>query len=456
MRKRSDRPLWTYLPAALLTLGVVLLLQHAYAHSGISFAGANVWEVADWICMEGLDILTNKLSVANHFSTDVQEEFEKDYPVGDTVRVPLPVQGVIRNGLGYTGAPIVNKHTSVTADQVFGMDFDYDSIEQALRMGRSRDFISKKILDPFMTKMAQEWDTRAAQFLAQNCPNIIGVLGTDPTTFDGTSTTARQQIVEWAGWDDDAGIFLPPSVMRNLRTNFATAFNPVADMTKAFRTGIYKHADGFDFYESMSLFSFTSGTWAAPGSLTVKTATVDGDTTIVLNCTTGDSFVKGDVMTFGSSFRVNPVTKQKIGARNLSVNVDAPTTGAASAATVAVSIGPYGFQGPGNPYQNVDVLPRVNDVVTMFTGTALTANTAKTGNQGLAFNRRAAMLVGIPLRVPKSAEEGAQKRDENTGIAVRFTSTWDGVQSRFINRLDTCGGFGEGYTDTCCTRILCQ
>lgn len=415
---------------------------------------ANVWEVADWICMEGLDILTNKLGVISYFSTDRQAEFEKEYPVGDTVRVPLPVMGLIRNGLGYTGAPVVNKHTTVTADQVFGMDFDIDSVEQALRTGKSRDFISDKVIKPFMVKMAQEWDSRGAAFLALNTPNIVGVLGTDPTTFTATTAAARQMLMEYAGSEDEQCCHITPSVMTSLRTVNAAAFNPVLDVSKAFRTGIYKVADSFDVYESMSLLSFTSGTWAAPTGITVKVAVVSGDTTLTVNCTTGDQFKQGDVLSIPASFRVNPITKQKIGARALQLCVTAPVTGAASQAVVPVSIGPYGIIGPGDPYQNVDRLPAVSDVVTPFTGTTFTANTAKTGTQMLAFNRNAAMLVGIPLEVPKSAEKAAQKRDENSGIAIRFTKTWDAIQSRMVHRLDTCGGFGVGYTDSCAVRIL--
>lgn len=457
MTPRQPRPIWTYLPTALLTLGFVLLVRHFANHSNLSWAGANVWEVADWICMDGLEQLTNILAAGNLVNTDFQPDFEKEFPIGDTARVPLPVMATIRNGLGYVGAPVINKHTTVTASEVFGTDFDVDSVEQALRVGRSRDYISEKVIKPHVAKIAQEWEQRVLRFAALNCPNITGALGTDPTSFDATTTTARQMIVELGGWDHggEAGVLLPPSVMRNLRTNFATAFNPQDDMSKAFRTGIYKRADDFDIYESMSLLSFTSGTWAAPGSLTVKTAVADGDTSIVLNCTTGDSFVQGDIMSFPASFRVNTMTKSKVGARTLSVCVASPTTGAASAATVPISIGPYGFQGPGNPYQNVDVLPAVNAVVTMFPGTTLVANTAKTGNQAIAMNKMAMLLIGIPLEVPKYQQMAAQKRDDNTGIPLRLVKSWDPIQSRMIHRLDTCGGFGVGYTDSSMVRILC-
>lgn len=456
MTQRLNRPLWAWLPTIALTAVFVYLLRSAYHSNGVMIAGGNVWEVADWICMRGLARLTNKLAVASQFNTDKQAEFEREFPVGDTVRVPLPVQGVIRTGLGYSGAPVVAKHTNVVADQIFGMDFDYDSIEEALRMGRSKDWIGDKIIDPFMDRIANEWDLRAAQFAIKNTPNITtGALGTNPSTFNVTSAESRQEIVEYAGWADDNGIFLPPAVMTGLRTNFAMAFNPVDDVSKAFRTGIYRHADGFDFYEAMTLGSFTTGTWASPGSLTVRTSSVSGDTTLDINCTTGDVFNEGDVIQVTGRYRVNPLTKQAITARYLRMSVGAQTTGASSHASVPIEIGPYGIIGPGDPYQNVDSLPVANDVVTMWPGTTLTAATAVTGTCGLAFTRNAFLLVGIPLQLPKMVEKKAQKRDEATGIAVRFTSTWDPIQSRIVNRLDTCGGFGVGNSDSCAVKIPC-
>lgn len=458
MERYRNRSWVSYLPTALLTVVLCYVLRHLlHGSNGVFIAGGNIWEVADWICMDGAAELDQILAAGNVVNTDYQPEFDREFPVGDTVRVPLPVMGTIRQGLSYSGAPVVNKHTTVTADQVFGMDFDIDSVEEALRLGRSRDYISKKVIRPYMKKIAVEWEQRLLSYCAKNCPNLTGgALGTDPTGFDATSTVARQELVEWAGWNDtENGIFLPPSVMRNLRTNFATAFNPVADIDKAFRTGLYREADGFDFYESMQLLQFTTGTWASPSGLTVKTTSVSGDTQIVLNCTTGDVFNAGDKMQITGRFRVNPYTKQKIGARQLTLNVAATTTGASSSATVPISIGPYGILGPGDPYQNVDSLPTANDVVTMWPGTTFTANTAKTGFLGMAFNREAFMMVGIPLRVPKSAEKASHQRAEVSGIDVRFTETWDANQSRFIYRLDTVGGFGVAFSDSCATIIPC-
>lgn len=458
--RRPDRPLWQWLPSLGLTVLFVYVLRHLFQSGHVYLAAGNTFEVADWICLEGLDILTNAMEVASKFSTDYEVDFEREYPVGDTVRVPLKTRGVIRNGLAYSGAPIVRKHTTVTVSEVFGMDFDIDSVERALRVGRSKEWVSEEIIAPYMVQIAQEWDQRAAKYAALNTPNMTGTLGTDPTTFAATTTAYRQMMMELGGMQGttlkNRGAFIPPSVMANLRMNTATAFNPTEDITEAFHEGYYSRADGFKVYESMSLLSYTSGTWASPAGLTVKTSSVTGDTTLVVNCTTGDVFNQGDIVQVTGRFRVNPITRQKIGARNLTMVVTAQTTGAASAATLPIAIGPFGLEGPGSPYQNVDSLPVVNDVVTMFPGATFSANTAKTGNQALALNKDAFLLVGVPLELPKKgAEIAAQHRDENTGIAIRLTKTWDAVQSRMIHRLDTVGGFGIGWADVRAVRGMC-
>jgi hypothetical protein len=106
---------------------------------------------------------------------------------------------------------------------------------------------------------------------------VVGILGTDPTTFDATSAPARQQLVQLGcPAVGDRGIFVTPSIMRALKNTNATAFNPVSDVSKMMRTGIVGYGDGLDWHESVSLYQHTAGTWA--GAVTVTTAPVNGAT----------------------------------------------------------------------------------------------------------------------------------------------------------------------------------
>src|SRR5512147_341162 len=108
----------------------------------------NSFVVADWVAMEALRLLTNKLEVAQFFDTSYNKEYTQAFAVGDTVRIKLPQQYTVRTGLGYNPQPLDRKYTTVTLDQPFGIDFDYDSVEQAVKMERSKAEISKQYIEP--------------------------------------------------------------------------------------------------------------------------------------------------------------------------------------------------------------------------------------------------------------------------------------------------------------------
>ncbi len=40
-------------------------------------------------------------------------------------------------------------------------------------------------------------------------------------------------------------------------------------------------------------------------------------------------------------------------------------------------------------------------------------------------------------------------------MKFRFVRAWDPILSKMTNRFDTCGGFGELYSDNCVVAVLC-
>src|SRR5690348_4237242 len=129
---------------------------------------ANNFQFVDWLSMEGLRLLTNKLEVSQGFNTDYNKEFTKEFAVGETVRVPLPQQFTIRDGLGYNPQAIDRIYTTVTCNQIFGVDFEWDSAQAALQMERGQDRIKTEYLEPAMEQIKQEIDSRCALFAYQN------------------------------------------------------------------------------------------------------------------------------------------------------------------------------------------------------------------------------------------------------------------------------------------------
>lgn len=400
--------------------------------------------------MTCLDLLENKRSVSQFFNTDYSKDFKLKFPVGDTIRVPFPQQFTVRTGLAYQPQAINRRHATVTFSDPFGIDFDWDSAEETLKAPRGQDKVEKEILEPAMAQLAQEIDSRAAMYAAVNGASVAGTLGTDPTTFDASSATARQLMVQLACPYTEKSFNVPPSVMRSLKNSAIQYFNPVEDISKQFRTGIVGSGDSFEWYESMSLARLTAGTWAA--AVTVATSSNTGDTTLAVTCTTGDTFNAGDKISIANVLPVNPATRKTFGTTLKTFTITTATTGVGGTATLSISPAIYG---PGSQYQNVNALPVAGAALTLWPGT--TSPNGKTGNIALALHPNAFAMVGVELDEPKSSsvELVSQKRDPDSGIAIRFIRQFDGQLSRMINRFDCMIGFGTFYNDACCVTVAC-
>jgi hypothetical protein len=409
---------------------------------------ANTFAVADWVSMETLRILKNKLEVAQFFNTDYEKDFGQSFAVGDTIRVKYPQRFITRrDSLAYDPQSITKRETSVTVDKIIGVDFEWDSVEKALKMERGRDAVKKQYLDPAAAQIAQDLDSAAALWAKNHTPNIVGVLGTAPTAFSSISGAARQRLVEiGAPAGGERGMIVPPKVTNALTASAVAYFNPASDISKQYKEGSIGRQGGFDWYESMSLYNHVAGTWA--GVVEMLAASVSGATTLSLTATTGDTFKEGDVISIAGVYEVNPSTRRSTGTLKQFV-VRADVTAAASAATITISPTIYG---PGSQYQNVDALPAAGADLTLFPGTS--SPSAKQGINGLAIHPDAFALVGVQLELPKNAEIASRATDPDTGLSVRFIRMFDPVQSKMINRFDVLFGFGDLYPDACAVRVL--
>jgi hypothetical protein len=445
----APRPRWTYIVRALAALAIVVIVRHlAAAHSAVAHA-ENLFLTTDWLVMKCLDILLNKLAITSYFNTDVQKEFEQDFPVGDSVRVKFPQKYLIRDGWEYQGQGINRQYTVVPVDQPFGIDFEWDTYERAVKMERSEEALEREYLEPAMAQMFQEFESRASLFAYQNANNIVGQLGTDPADFDTSSAAARVIMSNLAcPTGKDRGCILPPAVIRALKKSAIGYFNPVNDISKLYREGIVGKADGFDFYESVSLYSHTAGTWA--GSVTVNGAGQSGST-LTITATAGDTFNKGDVFSMANVNSVNPMTRRKVGSSAKTFTILQALTAAGGGVDV-LQISPAIF-GPGSQYQNVDALPASAAALTLFPGT--TSPNGKSGTQGLAIHPNAFAMVGLPLENPKKEEQQSKHKDPDSGLELAFIRSFDAKSRKWINRFDTFVGYGRLYSDSCAVRILC-
>jgi hypothetical protein len=407
----------------------------------------NVFSFSNWVAPKALQLLVNKLHIAQKFDTEWMKQFQQSFAVGSSVQVKLPQKWTVRTGLAYQPQGINRITTTVNCNLIKGIDFQWDDVEKALEMERSNAEISKQYLEPAMAQLAQQIDSDAADFAYKNANNIVGVLGVDPTN-STTFMQAQQTLYELAcPAGGDRGVCLTPSVATAVVPGIQTYFNPAPEISRAFKEGALGMFNGFEWLTSMSIKRHTAGTWA--GAVTLDATSLTSGNTIIVACTTGDTFNEGDVFSIANVNYVNPMTREAPNTKLKQFVVRQATVGAASLATLLISPAIFG---PGSQYQNVDALPVSGAALTLFPGTV--SPNGVSGAQNLALHPDAFALVNVKLESPEAVEVISQARDPKTGIAIRFVRVWDGRTSEMINRWDMVYGFGAMYPDNCCVRVL--
>lgn len=399
--------------------------------------------------MEVLRNLINQLTVADYFNTDWEKDFTKEFAVGASIQVKFPQQFLIRDGLNYDPQGIARISTTVNLDQPFGIDFQWDDYEAAVKAERSEEEIKEQYLAPAAAQLAQEVDSRAANWALTYASNVVGSLGTDPTSLV-TYDQARARLLQKAAPPGRRAMCISSSMMVSLGSAITTIFQPVDEITEMFKEGTIGRAKGFDWFEEQSLYTTTAGTWQTPANVTVSGAGQSGSS-LVINDTAGDTFNQGDVFSIANVNAVNPRTRRSAGPltpQQFTVTVPLVGTGAG---TDQLQILPAIF-GPGSQYQNVDSLPANAALLTLWPGT--TSPNGKTGTVGLALTKYAFALAGAKLYSPKAVEVCSQKQDRRTGLAVRFVKAWDPVRSMNIHRFDMVIGFGNLYQDNGAVKVV--
>lgn len=403
---------------------------------------ANQFLNTSWISMQVLRNLKNALKVAEYFNSDWQKDYEKTFAVGTTIQVKFPQQFTIRNGLGYNPQGINRIATTVSLDQPFGIDFQWDDYEDAVKAERSREELLEQYLTPAGVQLSQEIDSRAAEFAKNNTSQFVGVLGTDPTSV-AILDQARARLLQKACPPGRRAALISSSMMTNAFNTPATAlFQPADEITSAYKEGSQGRIKAFDVFEEQSLFTHTAGTWA--GAVVVFGAGQTG-TSLVITAGAGDTFNKGDKFSIANVNMVNPRTRRSPGPltpQTFVVTQDLTAVGGAGADTLQILPAIFG---PGDQYQNVDALPANGAALTLWPGTA--APNGLSGTVGLAVGKYAFAIVGMRFYKPKAVEAANQSEDPQTGIPVRYVKAWDPVHSLQINRFDTVVGFGNLYQD---------
>jgi hypothetical protein len=409
---------------------------------------ANVWQNTDWLSMEFLRSLSNQTETLKHFYTGYNQEFTQPFAVGSTVRKPFPVRWQVTEGLAFQPQGVDQRETVLSIDKNPGIHFEINILERALQVGRSQDWIRKNLIDPAMAQLANHIDRDAILYATKRVNNTVGALGTNSATLD-PYMEARAILDENAAPMTDRAAFITPRMQVSATKAGQQLFNPSNEISKQYRKGYMGEFNNTTFYSSNNLESQTAG--VRTGAVTVAGAGQSGSSLLV-NCTNGDTFLEGEPFTVDAMFNVNPISRQTTGVLKQMV-ITANTT--ASGSTVTLPIAAYGpangIEGPGSSYQNVNALPDNLAALTFWPGT--TSPNGKSGKVGLVLAPEAFAFAAVPLEQPKAVEDSFYMRDPETGLAILYVKAYDYNLARMTHRLQTLYGFGTLYVDNSAVRV---
>jgi hypothetical protein len=406
---------------------------------------ANYHKVTQLVAMRPLAILKATNQFLPSFNTDYNSEFNKEYPTGQGFDVKFPFRFITRTGQRREERDVNRKTTRVEMADPIGIDFAWNDFEEAVNMEKGEDSINREFLDPAGQALGTALGLKMAEEAYLRCPNIVGALGTDPTSVN-TYSSSQAKMAEYGVQPGEQRAYITPSMADTLRRNLTTLTNPANSISDMFREGSMGKMYGANFFETVLLKQHTTGIVTAKASVTVNGNVAQGATSVTVNCTSGDTFKRGERIAFAASYWVHPDTRQRFGTgtANLAVYiVQQDVTATTTTCTLNLD---RPIWGPGSEYQNVDALPLNAAAVTIWPGTTITDGQSVTGTVGLRLHRGALALVGVKMSNPKAVELAKQMRDPDTGLAVSVVAQFDIEERKNKARMDVWPGFGSFYT----------
>lgn len=405
----------------------------------------NTFTFPSWVAMEPLRLLVNRLAIAGKFAANWNDEFKREFAVGETVTLKKPNRYTVTDGLALATQPLQVQTTTVSLNQPFHIGIEWDDFEKVIEMERSTEQINRLYLEPVAEKLFQEVESRAALFAYQNTPNVFGALGTNPTAAT-PFMDAHDRLHDKSAPDTKLDVFVSSRMMSSFLANQAVQFQPAQEIGEQYKTDIVGKAHGMTWHRSNSLYRHTAGTGVT--ALSVTGAGQSGSSLSVTG-TNGQTLKKGDAISIADVNFVNPNTLRVPAGNQVQhflITADVTLT----AGPDIIGIFPA-IVGPGSPFQNVDALPGNGAVITLWPGT--TTPSGKAGTQGLLLAPNAFAIVGAKYEKPPNVQCSYAK-DPTSGLSIRFTRQWDIQTAKTYSRWDMCIGFGVLYADECAARVV--
>lgn len=376
------------------------------------------------VTRKALMILHQKLNFVGSITRDYDDSFAKaGARIGDTLKIRLPNQYVVRSGATLTTQDTTESSVSLQVATQKGVDLNFTSVDLTL----SLDDFAERILDPAMSVLAANIESDAMSMFKDVYQSV----------WNGASAATYNKVLDGRVLLQNA---LTPTSKRTANLNSQdmadivkdtkTLFNDQSSIAKQFKEGYVGRAAGFDFMENTMWPNFTRGAGNTAYTTDTRTSALATDGTAYSSITvaSGSGALKqGDVFTIGNCFRVHPETKVSTGVLHQFVCTADQTSG-----TTTIAFSPSIVLGGAK--QNCSIPTTSATAAISFLGTASTAV-----GTSMLYQEGAFAFATADLIMPKGVDFSA--REVFDGISMRIVRQYDINNDKFPARLDVLYGY---------------
>lgn len=349
---------------------------------------------------------------------------QQTYTPGETINVRLDNRYKVQRGDTVVAQDIIDRKLSMTILPLFSIPIAYKPTDLQRQIG---DF-SETFIQPAVRSMCGEMNATISAGAFGTLYNHTGAVGTPVNTFAAINNTRHammeMDIPKRLAWYAALSMADSAALQNSLANQFNESLN-----TEILREAQLGRLAGFDIYAENSILKH-NGYTAAMGTPLVKTAVVDGSTTVVikgLTATKTGIITAGTLLTFAGVYKVDPVSHRPISQLYQAVvTADANSDGAGDA-TVTVSTA---------------IRTVATDALQNCEGDAsdeIPADTAITISQNYNGNicyTDMALYTATPRLERMDAPESSVFNDTSTGVSIRVSKTAEVLDNQNIMRLD--------------------
>lgn len=367
----------------------------------------------------------------------MDRQYDKTYQAagaaaGSQIRIKQPQRFVATVGAAINIQDTIEREVTLarTSQTHVALGFTAAELTQDLLTEENMTMFSKEYLDTAIQTICAAVDTDILNRARKAIYNTTGTPGTNPANYDSV-TQVKAVLNKFGTPKQDRYAVLTDDSLSSLNAGTQNLFNPQDDKASDYRTGELRKINDIKFFNTDFLARHTNGD-ADDTAATVELIGVEGAGTVALeNFGAVETMTEGTVFTIAGVFRRNLVSKDvKSDLQRFVATADAT----AVAGKMVVNIEPPLDADGTLAYASISALPQAGASITIE-GALSTSY-----DQNLYYSKQAFVFATQDLKNIGAVREFAV-RDEELGVALKFTSQGDINNLAARSRLDILYGF---------------